>query len=117
MNQEPSEPYRWLGLVMANHALGRTDAADGVLNNLIRKYERSWAYNIAYALAFRRDADRAFEWLDKAVEYGDPGLADIAAEVLFTPLHLDPRWTAFLEQIGKSPTQLRAVEFDVTKPN
>ncbi len=117
MSQEPSEAYRWLGLVMANHALGRTDVADAVLTELIEKYEQNWAYNIAYALAFRKDADRAFEWLDKAVQYGDPGLADIVAEVLFSHLHLDPRWTAFLESIGKAPTQLRAIEFDVAMPN
>ncbi len=117
MSQEPSEAYRWLGLVMANHALGRTDAADAVLTELIEKYEQNWAYNIAYALAFRKDADRAFEWLDKAVEYGDPGLADIVAEVLFSHLHLDPRWTAFLERIDKAPAQLRAIEFDVAMPN
>ena len=117
MSQEPSEAYRWLGLVMANHALGRTDAADAVLTELIEKYEQHWAYNIAYTLAFRKDADRAFEWLDKAVEYGDPGLADIVAEVLFSHLHLDPRWTAFLERIGKAPAQLRAIEFAVAMPN
>jgi len=117
MSQEPSEAYRWLGLVMANQALGRTDAADAVLTDLIEKYEQNWAYNIAYVLAFRKDADRAFEWLDKAVEYGDPGLADIVAEVLFSHLYLDPRWTAFLERIGKAPAQLRAIEFDVAMPN
>ncbi len=117
MSHEPSEAYRWLGLVMANHALGRTDAADAVLIELIEKYEQNWAYNIAYVLAFRKDADRAFEWLDKAVEYGDPGLADIVAEVLFSHLHLDPRWTAFLERIGKAPAQLRAIKFDVAMPN
>ncbi len=117
MQQEPSEAYRWLGLVMANHALGRADASDAVLAELVEKYEQEWAYNIAYVLAFRKDADRAFEWLDKAVDYGDPGLADIVAEILFSSLRLDPRWTAFLERIGRAPAQLRTIEFNVTMPN
>lgn len=113
MQQEPSDPYQLLGLVMAQHALGRQDLADAALQELIQKYEQGWAYNIAYVLAYRNDSDAAFEWLDKAVEYGDPGLADIVAEILFSSLHLDPRWRAFLERLGKSPEQLAAIEFDV----
>ena len=38
------------------------------------------AYNIAYALAFRGEADRAFEWLDKAVEHRDPLVGLIAVD-------------------------------------
>jgi TolB-like protein/DNA-binding winged helix-turn-helix (wHTH) protein/lipoprotein NlpI len=113
MQREPSHPYQLLGLVMAQHALGRSDLSDAALEELIQKYEQGWAYNIAYVLAFRNDSDAAFEWLDKAVAYRDPGLADIVAEILFSSLHLDPRWRAFLERIGKSPEELAAIEFDV----
>ena len=65
---------------MAYHALGKQAESDAALAELIAKYERSWAYNIAYVLAFRGEADRAFEWLDKAVAYNDPGLSEIAVE-------------------------------------
>ena len=117
MREEPSEPYRLLGTAMALHALGRGSESDQVLAELIDKYEQYWAYNIAYVLAFRNDADDAFAWLEKAVDYGDPGLADIVAEVLFRRLQLDPRWATFLGKIGKSPSQLAAVEFDVSMPD
>ena len=62
-------------------------------------------------------ADRAFEWLDKAVTQQDPGLSEIALEPLFANLHDDPRWLPFLRKIGKAPEQLAAIKFDVKVPN
>ncbi len=74
------------------------------------------AYNIAYVLAFRGEADRAFEWLNNVVAYKDPGLSEIAFQPLFANIRFDPRWLPFLESIGKSPEQLAAIEFKVTLP-
>jgi TolB-like protein/Flp pilus assembly protein TadD len=116
MQQESSDAWRLIGLPMAYHALGQTADSDAVLAQLIEKYEEGAAYNIAYVLAFRGEADRAFEWLDKAVEYSDAGLSEILVEPLFANLHDDPRWLPFLESIGKSPEQLAAIEFNVTLP-
>ena len=116
MQQESSEPFRLLGLPVAYHALGQAAQSDAATAELIEKYEQGWAYNIAYVLAFRGEADRAFEWLDKAVEYNDPGLAEIPLEPLFANIHDDPRWLPFLESIGKAPEQLEAIEFNVTLP-
>ena len=116
MQQESFEGYRLIGLALAYHALGQAAESDGALAELIEKYEQDAAYNIAYVLAFRGEADRAFEWLGKAVEYNDPGLAEIAVEAVFANIHDDPRWLPFLESIGKSPEQLAAIEFNVTLP-
>jgi TolB-like protein/lipoprotein NlpI len=113
MQQEAFEAWRLLGLVMAHQALGQAAASDAVLAELIEKYEQGAAYNIAYVLAFRGEADRAFEWLQKAVFYNDPGLAEIANEPLFANIKSDLRWLPFLESVGKSPTQLAAIEFEV----
>src|SRR6185436_10743775 len=81
--QDPLEPYRMIGLPMAYHALGRKADSDTALAALIAKYEKDGPYNIAYVYAFRGDVDPAFAWLDKAVEYGDPGLTEIVTENLF----------------------------------
>ncbi len=67
-------------------------------------------------LALRGEADRGFEWLDKAVGYNDPGLSEIAGNGLFANIRDDPRWLPFLEGIGKSPEQLAAIEFEVRLP-
>ncbi|MDH3745375.1 MAG: tetratricopeptide repeat protein, partial [Acidobacteriota bacterium] len=104
------------GLSMAYHALGRASESDAALAELIEQHEQEAAYNIAYVLAYRGEADRAFEWLDKAVQYKDWGLVDILGERLFDNLHDDPRWLPFLERIGSSPEQLAAIEFKVTLP-
>jgi len=61
--------------------------------------------------AFCGDADKAFEWLDKAVAYQDPGLSEIVTETLFDKIHSDPRWLAFLRKLGTAPDQLAKIEF------
>jgi TolB-like protein/class 3 adenylate cyclase/lipoprotein NlpI len=113
IEQEKSEVWRLIGLPMAYHALGRKTESDAALKALIAKYEKDWAYNIAYVYAFRGEADRAFEWLDKAGQYQDPGLADILVENLFDKIHSDPRWLPFLRKIGRAPDQLAKIEFKV----
>ncbi len=116
MQQEELEVYRLIGLVIAHHALGQAQASDEALAELIEKYERGAPYNIAYGFAFRKEADRAFEWLDKTVEYGDSGLVEIVGKPEFRNIQNDPRWLPFLESIGKLPEQLDAIEFKVTLP-
>ena len=116
MQREPSEVFRLLGQVMAYHALSRKAESDAALQVLFKEHEQGWAYNIAYVLAYRGEVDRAFAWLDKAVEYKDSGLSEIVAEPLFANLHDDPRWLPFLQKIGESPEQLAAIKFNVTVP-
>jgi adenylate cyclase len=111
IEQEKNESWRMYGLPMAYCALGRKADADAAFNAVIPKYEKDGPYNIAYAYAFCGDANKAFEWLDKAVAYQDPGLGEIVAENLFDKIHSDPRWLPFLRKIGKAPDQLAKIEF------
>jgi TolB-like protein/Flp pilus assembly protein TadD len=115
---EPEEGWRLLGIAIATHALGRAEESDSAIAALVERHARTAAYNIAYTFALRGEPDRAFEWLDRAVEYGDPGLAEIQADAdLFANLADDPRWLPFLERIGRSPAQLAAIEFDIGLPD
>jgi tetratricopeptide (TPR) repeat protein len=116
MQQESSEAFRLIGLSMAHHALGRAAESDSVLAEAIDKYEQKSAYEIAFVTAYWGEADRAFKWLDKAVQYNDPGLAEIPVDNTFANIQDDPRWLPFLESIGKSPEQLAAIEFEVRLP-
>src|SRR5262245_13565063 len=113
IEQEKSELWRMIGLPMAYCALGRKADADAALAALMAKHEKDWAYNIAYVYAFCDEADKAFECLDKAVTYQDPGLSEIVTENLFDKIHSDPRWLPFLRKIGKAPDQLAKIEFKV----
>jgi TolB-like protein/Flp pilus assembly protein TadD len=116
IEEETNEAYRMIGLPMAYHALGRKTDSDTALTALVAKYEKDGSYNIACVYAFRGDADQAFEWLDKALEYHDPRLTDIVTENLFDKIHSDPRWLPFLRKIGKAPDQLAKIKFNVTLP-
>jgi tetratricopeptide (TPR) repeat protein len=116
IEQEKTEAWRLIGLPMAYHALGRKTESDAALATLIAKFEKDAPYNIAYVYAFRGEPDKAFEWLDKAVQYQDPGLSEILVENLFDKIHSDPRWLPFLRKIGKAPEQLAKIQFKVTLP-
>ena len=90
--------------------------AVAALAEVIGRFEREWAYNIAFVLAYRNAKDRAFAWLKKAVAWKDTGLAEVVRQPSFNNISDDPRWLPFLESIGKSPAQLDAIEFKVTLP-
>jgi TolB-like protein/Tfp pilus assembly protein PilF len=115
IQQEPSD-WKLLELPLVYYALGRVDESDAVLAELIEKYEKEAAFNIAAIYAYRSQRDKAFNWLNRAVAEKDPGLSEIVYDPLFSRLHDDPRWQPFLESIGRSPEQLEAIEFDVTPP-
>ena len=113
--REPVEVFRMIGLPMANHAAGKKAESDAALAQLIAKYEKDANYNTAGIHAFRGEADRAFERLEK--ERTDGGtFAEIVVDPLFANLYDDPRWVPFLRKIGKAPEQLATISFKVTPP-
>ena len=114
--QEASRSWHLEGVTLASFALGEKSQSDAALAELIRKEEKDASWNISYVFAYRGEADRAFEWLNKAIGYHDTGLSDTPVEWLFTNLHKDPRWLPFLRKIGKAPEQLAAIKFDVKVP-
>jgi serine/threonine protein kinase/TolB-like protein/Flp pilus assembly protein TadD len=116
MQAESDQGWRRIGLPMAYHALGRKAESDAALAELIQHQERDSAFNIAYVFAFRGEADRAFEWLQKAVDYQDPGLSDVVSQPEFANIREDPRWLPFLRTIGRAPEQLARIPFHVTLP-
>jgi hypothetical protein len=116
VKQETSDVWRTASMPMVYCALGRKADADAAFASLIAKYARDAPFNIAYGYAFCGNADKAFEWLDKALADKDPGLSEIAGENLFARIHSDPRWLPFLRKIGMAPEQLAKIEFKVTLP-
>ena len=113
--QEPVEVFRMIGLPMGHHAHGRKAESDAALAELIAKYEKDANYNIAGIHAFRSEADRAFERLEKERNSGGT-FAEIVVDPLFANLYDDPRWVPFLRKIGKAPEQLAKISFKVTAP-
>jgi TolB-like protein/Flp pilus assembly protein TadD len=117
VEQEKSDAYRLIGLPMVYHALGRKTESDAALASLIAKFEKDASYNIASVYAYRGEADKAFEWLDKAVQYQDPGLSQMVAENLLDNIHSDPRWQPFLRKLDRAPEQLAKIQLTLPPQN
>jgi len=99
-HQEVFEPFRLLGLAIVHHACGNPAESDSALNELTAKYSEDGAYQIAEALAFKGQAESAFEWLDRAYRQRDPGLPEMRTEPLLRALHEYPRWKNLMEGLG-----------------
>jgi len=97
--QESDEALRLLGLTLAQHGQGRSAESEATLRELIEKDSEGAAYQIAQACAYRGEADRAFQWLERAYAQRDPGLAWMRPNDLLRNLHADPRWQPFLEKM------------------
>jgi hypothetical protein len=97
---EVIEYFRLQGQAIAEHAQGRRKKSDAALRGLIDKYAQQSAYQVAEVYAYRREADLAFEWLERAYAQRDPGLSGIKSNGLLRSLHGNPRWQPFLEKMG-----------------
>jgi tetratricopeptide (TPR) repeat protein len=96
------EPIGWVkftGQVVAYHALGREQDSNAALAALIAKYHTQAANQIAQVYAYRGEADKSFEWLERAYEQRDTGMPEIKSNPLFTNLHHDPRYTELLKKM------------------
>ena len=68
------------------------------------------AFQIAAAYAWRDDVEAAFQWLDRAVDEGQP-TNGIKNEPFLRNLHDDARWVLLLSELGLSDEQLAAITF------
>jgi TolB-like protein/Flp pilus assembly protein TadD len=109
--QADAAEYARLAIVScARWAQKRVPESDAALAELIAKYGELAAYQIAEAYAYRADKNKAFEWLERARQQRDPGLATLRRDPLMTSLHDDPRWNAFLHTMGLADDQLKSSE-------
>jgi len=90
------------------HAYARSGdraAARKVLDQILSERSRGYfpAFRIALVHVGLGEKDRAFEWLDKAVEERDSWLIYLKAKPDFDPLRSDPRYAALLRRINLAP--------------
>ncbi len=81
-------------------AAGRVDQARSILNDFIGRYNRGPfpASAIAKLYTALGDKDRAFEWLDKAVDQHDLHIY-LLWDHRFSPLRSDPRFPRLLQRL------------------
>ena len=85
---------------MAQHALGQRAESAATMSQLIDRCADNGALQIAEAFSYCGDADRAFEWLERAYVQRDSGLPQMQSWPLLRNLHGDPRWGPLLQKMG-----------------
>jgi len=91
---------RLMGIVLAEHSLGRAKESKQALDDMIAVSGLSAAYQIAEAHAWRGETDKAFEWLERAYRQRDGGLVELKVDPLIESLRTDPRYKAMLSKIN-----------------
>ncbi len=100
--QEEQSAWRVFGLPLGYHAQGRTTEANAAVKALLEKSAGA-EFQVAETYAFFGDADKAFKWLDLAVERRDPGLQWLRGNPMMKTLVADPRYAALLRRLKLPP--------------
>ncbi|RLE17976.1 MAG: hypothetical protein DRJ50_13460, partial [Actinobacteria bacterium] len=96
IQQIPEGHHRSIGLVLAHYALGQQAESDAALSEWKEKGAAAVPFRVAWAYAYRGEADLAFEWLYKAGTTGRQ-VPLAAVHPFLVKLHDDPRWLPYLE--------------------
>lgn len=93
-------PWRLYGTALVAHALGHTKEADEALQTYIEKRKDISTYQIAQIYAYRGEADQAMQWLERAYQLHDQGLAEIKYNQFLSTLKGNPQYDAFLRKMN-----------------
>jgi TolB-like protein/Tfp pilus assembly protein PilF len=89
-------------LAMAYAAAGKKKPAQQILAELQQLAGKRYVlpYNVAKIYAAGGDRDKAFEWLERAYEGGNPDLIELNSEPIFDGLRSEPRFSDLMRRIG-----------------
>ncbi|MEO6220082.1 MAG: adenylate/guanylate cyclase domain-containing protein [Ginsengibacter sp.] len=102
MQKETAEVFRHFGLVLAWHALNNKKESDRLMISFVDKYQDSWAYLIAQLHGFRREKEKAVEWLEKALQRRDNWLVWIRGDPLLKNIWHHPGYINILKKLNLS---------------
>jgi hypothetical protein len=84
---------------MVYFALGRRTDSDAAVKRLAAEGGDDWPFGMAEAYAYRGEADKAIQWLDRAYTTKDE-LQYIKGDPTFRKIERDPRFNAFLRKMN-----------------
>jgi tetratricopeptide (TPR) repeat protein len=100
MQQETNDGLKLAGKAMAYHSLGRQPASEAALKELIASHGSGGAaYQVAEVYAYRGEADKALDWLDRAYQQHDTGIPFLKSDGLLKGLHQNPRYIQLLRKM------------------
>ena len=97
---EKSSMFRLTGLAILEHRVGNRAAAERAYRELVRDVGDAALYQQAEVMAQWGRPDAAMALFAKARKIGDSGLTLIASDPMLAPLRRDPRFTAFVRDLG-----------------
>ena len=98
---ENLDGYKYTSLAILYFALGNLEASDAALASL-NELEVEWAYQRIMAYAVRGEKDKAFEWIDTAIEIRDRGLNLMVGDPTLDNLRDDPRFADVLKRMNRT---------------
>ena len=78
---------------------GKKDESRKLLKKFEVESKEGGPFQIAEIYAWYGEKEKAFEWLDLAFKYNDPGLTEIKVSVFFKPYQDDPRYADALKKL------------------
>jgi len=69
------------------------------LKKLIATHQNDCAYQVAEVYAARGETDKAFQWLNRAIQQRDPGTPELKTGPLMKSLRQDPRYAELLKRM------------------
>ncbi len=98
--EETQVEWKRVALALAYWKLGKSQEADGTLQELIAKDGWSFAYQVAEIYAYRGEADKAFDWLERAYAQRDSGVSGMKGDPLMRKITSDQRYLDFVKKVG-----------------
>lgn len=103
---EPPGFWRDYADTLARQREGDRVKADAALDAMVAKYSFGGPFQIAVVYALRKEPDRVFEWLDKALEVRDSGMTQLFVTPFVLDYRDDPRFVAIAAKLGVDSTRV-----------
>jgi len=114
------EPPGWQvdAIALARQVGGDRAEADAALAAQVEQDAAAGAFQIAQTYALRNDADKTFEWLERALSNRDPGVSYLLFDPFILRFRDDPRFAAFCKKVGlPATTTAKAMAVPAAKAN
>jgi TolB-like protein/Tfp pilus assembly protein PilF len=98
--QETDPFWQTFALALAYQAHGDRAQADAALKKLIDEDADDAGSQIASVYALRKEPEKMFHWLERALETHDVGVTSLRVDPFLRTYSQDPRFTAFARKLG-----------------
>ena len=100
VERETAEWAQLAGIATIYFRAGRVPESRDALTRLMQVHATHSAVQIAMAYAVRGELDAAFQWLVRAYDQRDSGLAFMKTNEVWQPLRKDARWPVLMKKMG-----------------